>query len=55
MRVYTISETFTYVFRAESDDEALRELDKWHDDMDDVDIVMQNNETTLTNDEGEEI
>ena len=55
MKTYTISETFTYVFRAESDDEALRELDKWHDDMDDVDIVMQNNETTLTNDEGEEL
>ena len=55
MRVYTISETFTYVFRAENDGEALRELDKWHDDMDDVDIVMQNNETTLTNDEGEEL
>jgi len=55
MKTYTISETFTYVFRAESDDEALRELDKWNEDTHSVDIIMQNNETTLTNDEGEEI
>jgi len=55
MKTYTISETFTYVFRAESDDEALRELGKWNEDAHSVDIIMQNNETTLTNDEGEEI
>jgi len=55
MRTYTISETFTYVFRAEDDGEALRQLSRWHDAADDVDIIMQNNETTLTNDEGEEI
>jgi hypothetical protein len=55
MKTYTISETFTYVFRAESDDEALRELSRWHDAADDVVIVTQNNETTLTNDEGMEL
>jgi len=55
MKTYTISETFTYVFRAESDDEALRELDNWNEDTHSVDIIMQGNETTLTNDEGEEI
>ena len=55
MRTYTISETFTYVFRAEDDDEARRELDKWNEDTHSADIIMQNNETTLTNDEGEEI
>jgi len=55
MKTYTISETFTYTFRAENDDEALRELSRWHDAADDVVIVTQNNETTLTNDEGEEL
>ena len=55
MRVYTISETFTYTFRAENDGEALRQLSRWHDAADDVVIVTQNNETTLTNDEGMEL
>jgi hypothetical protein len=55
MKDYVITETFTYLFRAENDDDALRELDKWDEDTHSVDIIMQNNETTLTNDKGEEI
>ena len=55
MRVYTIRETFTFTFRAEDDDGALWELDKWNEDTHSVDIIMENNETTLTNDEGEEL
>jgi len=55
MKTYTISETFTFTFRAEDDDEALRELDKWNEDTHSADIIMQNNETTLTNDEGMEL
>ena len=55
MKDYMITETFMYLFRAENDDDARRELDKWNEDTDSVDIIMQNNETTLTNDEGEDI